>query len=125
MADDQGWGDIRYNGHPVLKTPHFDEAATSGLRFDRFNAGAPVCTKGRELLDPATLSGDRNELEHLRTLLRTVRQESLVDMQNDPGEMKNLAKDSAYEEVLQQHRAYLEEFCRKHNDGFQAPEVSE
>ncbi|TET68836.1 MAG: hypothetical protein E3J56_10820, partial [Candidatus Aminicenantes bacterium] len=24
MADDQGWGDMAYNGHPVLKTPNFD-----------------------------------------------------------------------------------------------------
>ncbi|MGB2820073.1 MAG: twin-arginine translocation signal domain-containing protein, partial [Phycisphaerae bacterium] len=27
MADDQGWGDMAYNGHPVLKTPHFDAMA--------------------------------------------------------------------------------------------------
>ena len=27
MADDQGWGDMGYNGHPVLKTPHFDKMA--------------------------------------------------------------------------------------------------
>lgn len=47
MADDQGWGDMAYNGHPVLKTPHFDEAATAGLRFDRFYAAAPVCSPTR------------------------------------------------------------------------------
>ena len=43
MADDQGWGDMAYNGHPVLKTPNFDAAAASGLRFDRYYAAAPVC----------------------------------------------------------------------------------
>lgn len=47
MADDQGWGDMAYNGHPVLKTPHFDKAAASGLRFDRFHAAAPVCSPTR------------------------------------------------------------------------------
>ena len=47
MADDQGWGDMAYNGHPVLKTPHFDEAAAAGLRFDRFYAAAPVCSPTR------------------------------------------------------------------------------
>ena len=31
MADDQGWGDMAYNGHPVLKTPNFDAAAAAGL----------------------------------------------------------------------------------------------
>jgi arylsulfatase A-like enzyme len=36
MADDQGWGDTGYNGHPELKTPHLDALAASGLRFNRF-----------------------------------------------------------------------------------------
>ena len=47
MADDQGWGDMAYNGHPVVKTPNFDRAAARGLRFDRFYAAAPVCSPTR------------------------------------------------------------------------------
>lgn len=47
MADDQGWGDTGYNGHPRLKTPHLDEMASSGLRFDRFYAAHPVCSPTR------------------------------------------------------------------------------
>jgi arylsulfatase A-like enzyme len=47
MADDQGWGDMAYNGHPVIKTPNFDNLASSGLRFDRFYAAAPVCSPTR------------------------------------------------------------------------------
>ena len=47
MADDQGWGDTGYNGHPFLKTPNLDAMAASGLRFDRFYAGAPVCSPTR------------------------------------------------------------------------------
>ncbi len=47
MADDQGWGDMAYNGHPVLKTPNFDAMATSALRFDRFYAAHPVCSPTR------------------------------------------------------------------------------
>jgi arylsulfatase A-like enzyme len=47
MADDQGWGDMAYNGHPTLKTPNFDKAAASGLTFDRFYAAAPVCSPTR------------------------------------------------------------------------------
>ena len=47
MADDQGWGDMAYNGHPVLKTPNFDAMAASALRFDRFYAAAPVCSPTR------------------------------------------------------------------------------
>jgi len=47
MADDQGWGDMAYNGHAVLKTPHFDRMAAEALRFDRFYAAAPVCSPTR------------------------------------------------------------------------------
>ena len=41
MADDMGWGQTGYYGHPVLETPHLDAMAAAGLRFDRFYAGAP------------------------------------------------------------------------------------
>ena len=47
MADDQGWGDVGYYGHPVLKTPVMDEMAASALRLDRFYAAAPVCSPTR------------------------------------------------------------------------------
>ncbi len=47
MADDQGWGDMAYNGHKVVKTPNFDKMAATGLRFDRFYAAAPVCSPTR------------------------------------------------------------------------------
>ncbi len=47
MADDQGWGDMGYNGHPALHTPNFDAMAQASLRFDRFYAAAPVCTPTR------------------------------------------------------------------------------
>ncbi len=47
MADDQGWGDMAYNGHPHLKTPNFDALAKEGVRFDQFHAAAPVCSPTR------------------------------------------------------------------------------
>ena len=47
MTDDQGWGDTGYNGHPVLKTPNLDAMSKQGIRFDRFYAGAPVCSPTR------------------------------------------------------------------------------
>jgi len=47
MADDQGWGDMGYNGHSVLKTPNFDEMARSGLCFNHFYAAAPVSSPTR------------------------------------------------------------------------------
>ena len=47
MTDDQGWGQTGYYNHPVLKTPNIDKMAAGGLRFDRFYAGAPVCSPTR------------------------------------------------------------------------------
>jgi len=47
MADDLGWGDTGYNGHPRLKTPNLDRLSREGLRFDRFYAAAPVCSPTR------------------------------------------------------------------------------
>ena len=47
MADDQGWGDVGYNGHPFVQTPALDAMAKAGFVFDRFYAGAPVCSPTR------------------------------------------------------------------------------
>jgi arylsulfatase A-like enzyme len=47
MTDDQGWFDVGYNGHPVLKTPHTDAFCANGLRLGRFYAGSPVCEPTR------------------------------------------------------------------------------
>lgn len=47
MADDQGWGDAGFHGHKTLKTPHLDAMAQSGIRFERFYSGAPVCSPTR------------------------------------------------------------------------------
>ncbi|MEO2014462.1 MAG: sulfatase-like hydrolase/transferase [Fuerstiella sp.] len=47
MADDLGWGDGIYNGHPYLKTPHLDQMSRSGIRFDRFYAASAVCSPTR------------------------------------------------------------------------------
>jgi arylsulfatase A-like enzyme len=47
MADDQGWGETGYHGHPFVKTPVLDEMAATGLRLDRFYAGSSVCSPTR------------------------------------------------------------------------------
>jgi arylsulfatase A-like enzyme len=57
MADDMGWGQTGYRGHPVLKTPNLDAMAANGLRFERFYAGAPVCSPTRA----SVLTGRAND----------------------------------------------------------------
>jgi arylsulfatase A-like enzyme len=38
MADDQGWGDVSYNGLTQIQTPVLDSMAAAGMRFNRFYA---------------------------------------------------------------------------------------
>jgi len=57
MADDQGWGQTGYNNHPILKTPNLDNMAENGIRFNRFYAGAPVCSPTRA----SVLTGRSND----------------------------------------------------------------
>jgi arylsulfatase A-like enzyme len=47
MADDQGWGDTGYSGHPVLKTPHLDQMSREGVTFTRFYSAAAMCSPTR------------------------------------------------------------------------------
>ncbi len=50
LADDQGWGDLSYNGNTNLSTPNIDALAVNGLVFENFYV-QPVCSPTRaELL---------------------------------------------------------------------------
>jgi len=47
MADDLGWGETGYHGHPHVRTPVLDQMAQSALRLERFYAASPVCSPTR------------------------------------------------------------------------------
>jgi arylsulfatase A-like enzyme len=47
MSDDQGWGDVGFNGNADIRTPHLDAMAAGGVRFDRFYAASPLCSPTR------------------------------------------------------------------------------
>lgn len=47
MSDDQGWGDVGFNGNDRIITPHLDEMAANGVKFDRFYAASPLCSPTR------------------------------------------------------------------------------
>lgn len=50
LADDQGWGDLSFNGNPLVSTPNIDKLATQGITLDHFYVNA-VCSPTRaELL---------------------------------------------------------------------------
>lgn len=77
MADDMGWGQTGYRGHPVLRTPHLDAMAAAGLRFERFYAGGPVCSPTRASVLTGRTHDRAGVLSHgyaLRQQERTVAQ---------------------------------------------------
>lgn len=77
MADDMGWGQTGYRGHPVLKTPNLDAMAENGLRFDRFYAGNPVCSPTRACVMTGRTNDRTGVLSHgyaLRTQEKTIAQ---------------------------------------------------
>ncbi len=47
LADDQGWGDSAYNGHPYARTPNLDRLAADGLVIKNFYVNGPVCSPSR------------------------------------------------------------------------------
>ena len=47
MSDDQGWGDVGFNGNERIITPHLDKMAAEGVRFDRFYASSSLCSPTR------------------------------------------------------------------------------
>ncbi|KAI4879982.1 hypothetical protein NFI96_008099 [Prochilodus magdalenae] len=50
FADDLGYGDLGYSGHPTSLTPNLDQLAAKGLRFTDFYATSPVCSPSRAAL---------------------------------------------------------------------------
>ena len=46
LTDDQGWGDLSFNGNTNLRTPNVDRLAREGVSFDRFYV-CPVCSPTR------------------------------------------------------------------------------
>lgn len=47
MSDDQGWGDVGFNGNETIVTPNLDQMAASGIKFNRFYAASPLCSPTR------------------------------------------------------------------------------
>jgi len=47
MTDDQGWGDVSYNGLKQIQTRNLDAMAASGVQFSRFYAAHPSCSPTR------------------------------------------------------------------------------
>ncbi len=49
LTDDQGYGEVGYNGNPIIKTPNLDKFAEDNVIFSQFYT-SPVCTPTRAAL---------------------------------------------------------------------------
>ncbi|MCB1235942.1 MAG: sulfatase, partial [Verrucomicrobiae bacterium] len=47
LADDLGWHDPGFQGHPFFQTPNLDRLAGEGMRFTQAYAPAPICSASR------------------------------------------------------------------------------
>lgn len=47
LTDDQGWGDVGFNGCTDIPTPHLDSLARSGVIFSQGYASHPYCSPSR------------------------------------------------------------------------------
>ncbi|MBI9017309.1 MAG: sulfatase-like hydrolase/transferase [Phycisphaerae bacterium] len=47
MTDDQGWGDVGFNGNDDIVTPNLDRLAAKGANLYHFFSGCPVCSPTR------------------------------------------------------------------------------
>jgi arylsulfatase A-like enzyme len=83
LTDDQGWGDLSFNGNTNIATPRIDALASAGASFDRFFV-SPVCSPTRaEFLTGryfprggvwgVTLGGERLDLDE-RTIADVFRE---------------------------------------------------
>ncbi len=46
MTDDQGYGDLGYNGNKIIKTPHIDQFASQSVNFSNYHVGT-TCSPTR------------------------------------------------------------------------------
>lgn len=64
FADDLGYGDLGFSGHPTSLTPNLDHLAAHGLRFTDFYSTSPVCSPSRCVM-PACLDFQLSVITHI------------------------------------------------------------
>lgn len=50
LADDLGWRDLAWSGHPAIRTPNLDRLRREGVAFNQAHAAAPICSASRAAL---------------------------------------------------------------------------
>jgi len=76
MTDDQGYPDISCHGNPVIRTPHMDQLAASGIQFTDFHVN-PFCSPTRAALLTGRMS-DRTGVTSTNTHRNYMRRQEVL-----------------------------------------------
>jgi arylsulfatase A-like enzyme len=68
LTDDQGWGDVGYNGHPYARTPNLDRLAAEGTVVANFYVNGTVCSPSRAAFMTGQYPARLGFHSHLSTL---------------------------------------------------------
>ncbi|MDA3890459.1 MAG: arylsulfatase [Salinivirgaceae bacterium] len=85
LTDDQGWGDVGYNGNQIIETPALDSLAKEAVVFNRFYV-SPVCapTRASILTGKYHLATGTSWLTHRKEVMRE-RETTLAEVLSENG----------------------------------------
>ncbi|MDF1825397.1 MAG: sulfatase [Verrucomicrobiales bacterium] len=64
ISDNQTWSDLGCYGHPVVKTPHIDQLAAEGVRFEQAFATTASCGPSRAVMYTGLLTHSNGQYAH-------------------------------------------------------------
>ena len=96
LTDDQGYHDVSYYGTQDIKTPHMDQLAKEGMRFDNFYANCPVCSPTRAAL----LTGRYQDYVGVPGVIRTHPENSWGYLDPQATTLPSLLKKAGYQTAI-------------------------
>jgi arylsulfatase len=77
MSDEQSWNTLGCTGNPAARTPHLDELADHGRRFDRMYTPFPLCCPSRTSLITGLMPRHHHVLGNWRGIRPDLRDQGL------------------------------------------------
>jgi len=101
LCDDLGYGDLQCYGHPVIKTPHLNELAETGVLFSDFYSTAPVCSPSRVGLLTGRSPNRAGVYDWIPEAKKTTQnRRELVHMRASEITIAKLLKDAGYQTCM-------------------------
>ncbi len=131
---------LRCNGNPLCQTPTLDQLARDGVNFSRAYSPSSLCTPARASMFTGLYAFNHGreaiylEFHGIRCLhtqrawvsrddfkyiFNPVDEDELYDLNNDPGELRNLGGEAAYQAEIKKMRRLLIEAADRVGDPVQ------